>query len=270
VGDPREGVAADGTIVTGADRNRVPAAFEPLLADAAAIASESGATLYVYGSVANGTVRPRLSDVDLLSVDLADAGRVAQFLSARYASLCRGVEISAAAAAELVGDSDAAYGFRVFLRHYCVHLTGPDPSAALSGFPADARAARGFNGDIAWHRRQWRQARPSGTAAEELLGIRVARKTLLAVAGLVSVHDRTWTTDRARAARRWGEIEPGLAAPLGMLLSWAAAESRPAPGEVRLALAGDGVVAAVADRFAGLIGLWPGDPQVPESAAAPA
>jgi hypothetical protein len=82
---------------------------------------------------------------------------------------------------------------------------------------------------------------------------------LLAVAGLVSVRDRTWTTDRARAARRWGEIEPGLAAPLGQLLSWATAEHRPGPGEVRTALADDGIAATVAERFAGMIGLWPDD-----------
>jgi hypothetical protein len=69
------------------------------------------------------------------------------------------------------------------------------------------------------------------------------------------------TTDRSRAARRWGEIEAGLAAPLGQLLSWATAERRPAPGEVRLTLADDGIAAAVADRFAGLIGLWPDDQQ---------
>jgi hypothetical protein len=30
VADPQEGVTADGTIVTGADRSRVPAPFEPL------------------------------------------------------------------------------------------------------------------------------------------------------------------------------------------------------------------------------------------------
>ena len=261
MGDPREGVAADGTITTGADRSRVPAAFEPVLADAVALAGDRGASLYVYGSVANGTVRPGLSDVDLLSVGLADPPGVGRVLSARYAELCRAVEVSPATAADLAGDSDSAYGFRVFLRHYCVHLAGPDPSAAFPAFLADARAARGFNGDIGWHHRQWRQALESGTAAEGPLGVRAARKTLLAVGGLVSVRDRTWTTDRARAARRWGEIEPGLAAPLGSLLSWATAERRPAPGEVRLALAGDGVVAAVADRFASLIGLWPCDPQ---------
>jgi len=56
--DPEEGVAADGTIRTGALRSRVPAAFEPVLADAVALAGDSGASLYVYGSVATGTVRP--------------------------------------------------------------------------------------------------------------------------------------------------------------------------------------------------------------------
>jgi uncharacterized protein len=54
-------VAADGTIVTGADHSQVPAPFEPLLADAVALAGECAASLYVYGSVANGTARPGLS-----------------------------------------------------------------------------------------------------------------------------------------------------------------------------------------------------------------
>ena len=258
--DPREGVAAGGTIVTGADRSRVPAAFEPILADAAAFAAGSGASLYVYGSVANGTVRPGSSDVDLLAVDLADAAQVGQLLSGRYAGLCRGVEIAAATAADLTGEDDAAYGFRVFLRHYCVHLTGPDPSAGLPAFPADARAARGFNGDIAWHWQRWRQAMASGTVPPDALGVPVARKTLLAVAGLVSVHDRTWTTDRGRAARRWADIEPALAAPLGTLLEWAAAAGHPAPEGVPLLLADDGIVAAIVERFSGLVGLWEDDP----------
>jgi uncharacterized protein len=208
-------------------------------------------------------VRPGLSDVDLLSAGLPDPIGVGQLLSARYAGLCRGVEISAATAADLAGDSDAAYGYRVFLRHYCVHLAGPDTSAALPAFPADATAARGFNGDIARHFQRWRQALGSGAVSADLLGVRAARKTLLAVAGLVSVRDRTWTTDRARAARRWGEIEPRLAAPLGVLLSWATAERQPARGEVPPVLADDGVVATVAGRFGDLIGLWADDSQDP-------
>jgi hypothetical protein len=256
VADPGEGVAEDGTIRTGARRNRVPAAFEPLLADAVALTGGHGASLYVYGSVAAGTVRPGSSDVDLLSVGLPDAAVVGLRLSARYADLCRGVEIAAAEPADLVGDGDDAYGFRVFLRHYCVHLVGPDPAAALPAFPADARAARGFNGDIAQHYRRWRPELESGTVAADVLGVRVARKTLLAVAGLVSVHDHTWTTDRSRAARRWSELEPDLADPLGRLLSWAMGERRPSREEVRHALADDGIVDATVQRFGDLIGLW--------------
>jgi uncharacterized protein len=259
--DPDEGVAADGTIRTGARWDRVPAAFEPVLADAVAVArGSSQASLYVYGSVATGQVRPGSSDVDLLSIDLPEAAVLGQRLTARYADRCRGVGLAEATAADFAGDSDAAYGGRVFLRHYCVHLTGPDPSAALPAFPADARAARGFNGDLGQHLRRWQQGLESRTLAAGLLGTQVARKTLLAVAGLVSVHDHTWTTDRARAVQRWSEIEPDLAAQLAQLYSWATAERHPTPDEVRRALADDGIVAAIVERFGRLIGLWTDDP----------
>ena len=259
--DPGEGVAADGTIRTGARRDRVPAAFEPVIADAVALLGESGASLYVYGSVANGTARAGSSDVDLLSINFPDAALLEQRLSERYAGRCRGVEVVAATAGDFAGDADAAYGYRVFLRHYCVHLAGPDPSAPLPAFPADARAARGFNGDLGQHLRQWRQDLESGPAAAGLLGVRVARKTLLAVAGLVSVADQTWTTDRSHAARRWGTLEPGLAAQLSLLHSWAGRQRHPSPGEVESALDGDGIVPVIVERFGSLIGLWADDPE---------
>lgn len=51
--------------------------------------------------------------------------------------------------------------------------------------------------------------------ATDQLGVRIARKTLLAVAGLVSIHDRTWTTGRSRAVQRWSELKPDLAVQLG-------------------------------------------------------
>jgi hypothetical protein len=131
----------------------------------------------------------------------------------------------------------------------------------LPSFPADARAARGFNGDIAQHYRRWRQRLASRTEAADLLGVRVARKTLLAVAGLVSVQDRTWTTDRSRAARRWTEIEPALTDSLIQLLSWVKTESRPTEDEVRRALGNNGIVATIVDRFDSLIGLWVDGPE---------
>jgi hypothetical protein len=97
--------------------------------------------------------------------------------------------------------------------------------------------------------------------AADLLGTRVARKTLLAVAGLASVHDQTWTTDRTHAVQRWSDLEPDLAGQLAQLHSWANAERRPDRGEVRHALADDGIVAAIVERFGRLIGLWTDDPR---------
>lgn len=254
--DSLEGVSPDGTIRTGARRELVPDLFEPVITDAAASLDDSRASLYVYGSVATGNARRGSSDVDLLSIDLHGADALAGCLSAAYADRCRGVEIADTAAADYDGDTDAAYGNQVFLRHYCVHLVGPDPSTGFPSFPADARAARGFNGDLDRHLERWRQEFTTGGRSTAELGVRAARKTLLAAAGLVSVHDQTWTTDRTRASQRWSEIEPHLAVPLALLQSWADGKQTPSRGELEGALGPDGVVARVVARFASTIGLW--------------
>ena len=253
--DPDEGVAPDGTIRTGARRDRVPDLFEPVLAEAMALIDHE-TSLYVYGSVANGTARPGSSDVDLLAVGLRDASIISRRLSEAYADRCRAVEVADTTAADFDGESDAAYGNRVFLRHYCVHLTGPDPAAALPPFPADACAARGFNGDLDRHLARWRQDLAARTTPPAALAVGAARKTLLALAGMVSVHDRTWTTDRVRAARRWSEVEPALATPLALLQAWSDGTSTPTRGDLDEALGPRGVVATVVARFADTVGLW--------------
>ena len=61
---------------------------------------------------------------------------IGESLSARYAGRCRGAEVAAATGADFASDTDAGYSYRVFLRHYCIHLAGPDPSTAQPAFPA--------------------------------------------------------------------------------------------------------------------------------------
>lgn len=139
------------------------------------------------------------------------------------------------------------------IRHYCVHLGGPDLHSALPDFSADVRAARGFNGDIAQHAQRWWRELEEGCDPVQL-SRRLARKSLLAVAGLVSVHDATWTTDRTAAAARWAGIEPALASDLQMLLTWASGHETPDRYAVEAAL--DGVVAQIVASFETTIGLW--------------
>ncbi len=98
--DPREGVAADGTIRTGVDRSRVPAVFEPVVA--------------------------ALVDAVTAGLPASEAAAVGARLSERFAALCRGVEVGAAQPSDHEGDDDEAHENRVFLRHYCLLL--PDPT----------------------------------------------------------------------------------------------------------------------------------------------
>lgn len=253
--DPLEGVSENGTIVTGVGRNKVPPTFEPVLEAAIAAVRSAEVSLYVYGSVATGMARAGTSDVDLLTIGLAgdEAASIGQDLSERHADLCRGVEVAAANVSDFEGNGDEAYGGRVFLRHYCVHLAGPDLHSTLPEFPSDARAARGFNGDIARDVERWRSQHDEGRNDAEL-GRRVARKSLLAVAGLVSVHDRTWTTDRRSAAARWSEINPALAADLQTLVAWSLGDQTASEHAVSELL--DGIVAEIAVAFEKMIGLW--------------
>lgn len=260
MGDPREGMTGDGVITTGASRARVPEAFEPLLADLDEVRPAT-AGLYLYGSVATGAAQVPASDVDLIAVDwpAEHVREIGDRLSQRYAGLCRGVQLGPASREDFSGEADPEYGNRVFLRHYCVHLGGP--VLAVGGpFRADIRAARGFNGDLARHARRWRQRLERG---DESLGPAMARKVMLAVAGLVSIHDETWTTDREMAARRWTEINPADAVEIAHLLPWSRARSGlraaadpPDPDDVLAAL--DGIVARIVDHFAERIGMWPG------------
>lgn len=257
--DPLEGVTADGMITTGAHRDRIPSAFTDVIedaVDAVAIAARGApASLYLYGSVATGTALVPTSDVDLFTIGVPGsvAARIGARLTERHRKTTRAVQVGAAQRADYEGDGWGPLGNRIFLRHYCVHLAGPDPRAHLSDHPAGVAAARGFNGDIAIYAARWRTdlAERADSAS---LARRIGRKSLFAVAGLVSVHDDTWTTDRRLAAHRWAEIEPDLADGLRMLLRWGDGTEIPGPDDIGRAL--DGVVAAVMRSFDQRIGLW--------------
>lgn len=249
--DPEEGVTPTGMIRTGARPRRYAAGHQRVL-DRLVESTPGDVSLYLYGSVATGTAVVPTSDIDLLTFGMtADvAAGLGRQLSEEATSTCREVAIAPAYTDDLQRADDEGYGLRVFLRHYCVHLSGPALHEELpEAFPADRRAARGFNGDIAEAAARWRSALDDGTSDPSRLGTAVARKTLLAVAGLVSVRDGTWTTDRRGAAVRWRTEDASIT----QLLDWL---DRPPTthAEVRSAL--EGSVSHVVEAFADEIGLW--------------
>lgn len=236
---------------------RIPAEFAGVVDAArrefARLEPDAGAELLLYGSVATGQARVGASDVDLVTagIDQAAAAELGAGLTARFAGVCRGVGVAALPADGHLGAGDEAYGNRVFLRHYCVPLFGPDLLRGQREYQGDAAAARGFNGDIAQRLQVWRSAEP-GPA----LGVGLARKTLLAVAGLVSITEGCWTTDRETAAHSWARHRPALREDLALLLSWADQTAVDSDDELERIRSVDGPLQAIVDDFATLIGLW--------------
>jgi hypothetical protein len=256
--DPREGLTPDGMIRTGAAADRIPPLYRPFLdgvLERIALAAPD-ASSYLYGSVAAGLATQPRSDIDLLTIGLpADlAHSLGDELSTEFSDVCRRVEIAAAGVDDFNGDSNEAYGNRVFLHHYCVLLTGADRDRAGHDFPGDQRAARGFNGDISRHLAEWRRDAEVEAVDAVALGRRIARKTLLAVAGLVSVHDSTWTTDRNRAATRWAEVHPNLEPGLLALTDWSGGRALLDSGDLELHLYT--TVDQIVHQFTDNVGLW--------------
>lgn len=250
--DPEEGVTAAGLIRTGARRARVPRPFEPIVAaaiNAIDALGDDAVELHLYGSVATGMAINGSSDIDLIAIGVSDdwAHRTSARLSKQFADVSRSVDIGAAMPSDYHGETDEAYGNQVFLRHYCISLAGPDAIRSTSSFPGDRRAARGFNGDTGRLLQRWK------TGVEPR---RAARKSLLAAAGVISVRDHTWTTDRATAAHRWTELEPQHADAAQRLLAWAEGAAAVSDAELAAALSPTGVITAIAHRFATDVGLW--------------
>lgn len=260
--DPGEGIDSAGFIETSVHSRRVTAPFQPILAAIVEEADED-VSVYAYGSVATGRAKPGFSDVDVvtLCMDPGQARVLARRLSGQHAAVAREVSIGAWSPEDLA-DGDAGYGNRVFLKHYCAWVSGPDPAAALPRFRGDVRAARGFNGDFAAVAARWNVAlagltpdRPDAAAA---LGRRIGRKSLFAVAGMVSVHDTIWTTDRTKGAARWAELHPELADDLGLLLSLGdGTVVADFPVVERLMR---GVVPELVDQFTSSVGSWSAEP----------
>ena len=256
--DPLEEITADGNIVTGASKSKLVAEFSPILDEVLKhfASSKKDVSLYIYGSVATGTARVSESDVDLftLGLDGGIAKDLSKKLSEKYSELCRAVEIQPSQYSAFSGSDDESYGNRVFLRHYCVHLSGPDFKNQFPDYPADTAAARGFNGDIGIFYKNWIEELQQ-IDEFALLGRRIARKTLLAISGLVSIHDKIWTTDRIVSAQRWAQAVPELKLDLCRLAAWSSEKNLSiSKAEVYEMLSG--TIAKIVEDFSKQIGLW--------------
>jgi uncharacterized protein len=218
VRDPDEGVAADGTIVTGVGQAALQPAYVGLVRDVVATlrraVGEPLHSVYLYGSVATGQARPPRSDLDVVAVLRSPAwqalGDVADELSGRHRQLVReiaigGVLLETLAREDLVGAAE-----RCFLRHYCLHVAGPDVREGYEPCRPSVELAVGFNGNLAAVLDDVRARLASEEGDRDELEARVCRKILMAAATLLSAREGGWSTDRGMAVELLARHAPHL------------------------------------------------------------
>jgi uncharacterized protein len=240
--DPREGLDADGFIVTGANPSNIGPPYDAVVADVRHAVTQELAdelhSLYLYGSVATGRARPPISDVDVAVIVTSRSARdrcrdLGAELTSRHRHIAREVGLSAGLLAGVLAGTDSGRAERCFLRHYCVHVSGSD---LREGFPRcrpDRSLAREFIGDLASTLERFRAELADPAQSPDEVGIAAARRLLLAAAVLYSSASGGWSTDRATGARmlarhhrrqafaaetavRWSALVPGdpLAQPI--------------------------------------------------------
>jgi hypothetical protein len=221
--DPAEGIDADGYLVTGASLDRIPPAYEPVIADcvAALTAYPELDGLYLYGSVATGQAHPPDSDLDLFALwtSTVDVSAAVAELSTRHSAVVREVGLARATVDSLAGEAD-----RCFLKHYCVPLAGRDRRAGLPRCRPSRALADGFNDDLAAVVRRLRSTVDNApTPAARIAAVRkAARRLLLAAATIESVSHATWTTDRATGAALLSRHHPEWTDVAARTLEWSA------------------------------------------------
>jgi uncharacterized protein len=240
--DPAEGLDADGYLVTGAAPDRIPPAYEPVIADcvAALTAYPELDGLYLYGSVATGQARPPRSDLDLLALwtSTVDVSGVVATLSARHGAVVREVGLAQATVDSLAGAAD-----RCFLKHYCVPLAGRDRRPTLPRCRPSRALADGFNDDLAAVVHTLRSTVDDApTPAARAAAVRkAARRLLLATATIESVSHGSWSTDRGTGAALLSRHHPEWTDVAARAVEWSAGGG-PDDGVQRLFELGDWLV----------------------------
>lgn len=228
--DPAEGVAPDGTIVTGADAANLAPPFTGIIDDALTrLRAELGANLhsvYVHGSVATGMAVVPTSDLDLAVVTRGPPSErvreLAGALSREHADLVREVALGAVDLSVIEAEDAQGAAERCFLRHYAVHLTGPDLRDGFAPCRPTGALAVGFNGNLddVLSALRPRMAASETTSVREAAITAACRKLLLAAATLLSVDEGSWSTDRARGAELIARVEPALAEHANHAIRW--------------------------------------------------
>lgn len=156
--------------------------------------------IYLYGSIANGTARPGLSDLDLSLVlrhppsaadkDKLESVRLA--LAQRHPEVVK-IDFDIGSRAEVLAP-EHLFSWGYWLKHHCRCLWGNDLSTQFDRFKPSRAIAIAVNGDFdaALKRYAERMAQTSALAEIRRLQREASRKLIRSINVLRTDEDRSW------------------------------------------------------------------------------
>lgn len=213
------GVDKNGFIKTEVGLKNIKPVFNKIIANSKReILSEFGDkvhSLYVYGSVATGKARPKVSDVDLLLVfkekptikitqQISD---LKNLLSHKNRGMVRKVDIVSTFHKEVAGDP---YGWGCFLKHLSTCISGEDISKNLPKFKPTKKVAKAFNGDIGKYLDNVLKKLKPASDNNEISNIcsETMRKIVRTGFSLVMDQEQAWTTDLKKSCEVFSKYYP--------------------------------------------------------------
>lgn len=172
-------------------------------------------SVYLYGSVATGKARVKISDLDLLFVlkkkptsnIKKEVSEFQDYLTTKYSRLFRDVGIVLTYAKEVENDM---YGWGCFIKHLCVYFYGENIGEKLPRFKPSRKVAKGFNGDFDKYIKTVLGKLATPKIDQEVRSICQSSMKKIVRTGFSIVMDKekSWTTDLKKSCEIFSKYYP--------------------------------------------------------------
>lgn len=199
------GVDNNGYIVSQVDEKKIQikhkSAIDDVVGSLLNICEKYIHSIYVYGSVATGKAKDKVSDLDILLVVNKKSSELKKIvkklelsLSDKYTILFRDIGIELTDLPEIDADY---YGFGCFIKHLCLNVYGQDLRNNYRLFKPCNSVAIAFNGDIESYLEAVNRDLTISSSDEKIISIykSAMRKFLRTGFSLVMEKEDSWTTD---------------------------------------------------------------------------
>lgn len=186
-------------------------------------------SIYVYGSVATGKAKNKISDLDLLivfkkklnTVEKKKLAGIQNDLTGQHINSFREIGLESIDLPFVLRKNHEA-GYQCFIKHLCVFCWGKNLQDQFPKFKPDINVAYEFNGDLNKNLKKVKDKfKKTVNSAEYLLLMKSTMKKMIRTAfSLVMPRDKSWTTDLKTMSKAFIKYNPEKEDDILTALKW--------------------------------------------------